>query len=165
MNTVHSIDGMIVREMLRRCNYDKHQMVQLLDMCTRGVKTKSTSRPKDKLVLRLWELYEKSGFLSARILDELDHENFGLVDRYRIQNLLFSMPHRPFEMISVHDCFKCLPNYGNDLRLQYNKILAEIAGSEMLSFLISQIVGRPIQVTKLDPTLAQDVVSTNYALS
>jgi hypothetical protein len=58
-----------------------------------------------------------------------------------------------------------LPNYGNDLRQQYNKILAEIAGSEMLSFLISQIVGRPIQVTKLDPTLAQDVVSTNYALS
>lgn len=61
--------------------------------------------------------------------------------------------------------FRCLPNYGNDLRMQYNRILSEIAKSDLLSFLVSQIVKRKVPVNKLDPDLWKDILEANYSLS
>ena len=61
--------------------------------------------------------------------------------------------------------FRVLPNYGNDLRRQYNQLLAEVAKSELLSFLVSQIVKRRISVTKIDPKLHEEILEANYALS
>jgi hypothetical protein len=53
----------------------------------------------------------------------------------------------------VHDCFRVLPNYGNDLRRQYNLLLSQMAESNLLSSIVSQITGRKIQADKLDPSL------------
>lgn len=164
-NTVHSIDGMIVREMLRRCNYDQDQREILVDLVQRGVKTRCVSRSKDDMLLVLWGRYLQSGFFSARILDYIDVENIGLIDHKVLTRLLNSLPVKPFEMISVHDCFRCHPNYGNDLRQQYNNLLAEIAESRMLENLISQIVDRQIGVTPLDPNMGSEIRVANYALS
>lgn len=164
-NMVHSIDGLIVREMQRRCNYDTDQIAELGKLIGVGAKGKSTNRSKDKLVMSLWYHFQKSGFLSARIIDYLDIDNLGLVNDWEIKNLLDSLPQKSFQMISVHDCFKCLPNYGNDLRRQYNNVLAAMANSDMLSFVTSQIVKRHIPVNKLDPNLGQDIRQSNYALS
>lgn len=61
--------------------------------------------------------------------------------------------------------FRVLPNYGNDLRRQYNQLLAEVSRSDLLSFLVSQIVKRRITVTKLDPDMFDDILETNYSLS
>jgi len=61
--------------------------------------------------------------------------------------------------------FRCLPNYGNDLRRQYNILLSMVAQSDLLSFMISQIVKHRIKVEKLDPELYIDILETNYALS
>ena len=58
-----------------------------------------------------------------------------------------------------------LPNYGNDLRRQYNRLLAEVAQSDLLSFLVSQIVKRRITVSKIDPDMFDDILETNYSLS
>lgn len=69
-------------------------------------------------------------------------------------------PH--FELL---DCFRCLPNYGNDLRRQYNTILADIAESDLLTSIVSQICRRVIQIGKLDPNLSGDIRQANYALS
>jgi hypothetical protein len=164
-NTVHSLDGMVVREMSRRCTYDAQHIAMLRDLINRQVRTRSMNRDVDNMVLVLWGRFLESGFLSARILDYLDAENIGLVDLKRIKVLLDTFPKSPFEVISVHDCFRCLPNYGNDLRQQYNNILAEIAESNMLGYLVSQILGRGITVSKLDPTMGKDVRLANYALS
>ena len=48
---------------------------------------------------------------------------------------------------------------------QYNLQLAMIANSRMLEDLLTQIVGKPIVIGKLDNTLAFDILTTNYALS
>ena len=61
--------------------------------------------------------------------------------------------------------FRVLPNYGNDLRRQYNQLLAEVYRSDLLAFLVSQIVKRKVPVTKLDPDLWKDILEANYALS
>lgn len=165
-NTIHSIDGMIVREMTRRCDYNVKQVNYLYDLMAEPVVYgKSTGRDNDKLVLALWGHYDRCGYLSARILDVLDADNLGHVDVGVIWELLNSLPQKPFKVVSIHDCFRCHPNYGNDLRIQYARQLMEIAKSELLSYIISQLLGRVVQVGKDHPELWTEIIDTDYALS
>jgi hypothetical protein len=166
-NMIHSLDGMIVREMQLRCNYDPVRITELRRMLAADVRgrIRTAVRPDDKMVITLWDHYQETGFLSARILSYLDMDNLGMIDPNLILQLVQSLPAKPFEVISIHDCWRCLPNYGNDLRRQYNNLLAEIAGSNLLSSIVSQIVGRKITVGKLDPSMVHDIRDTNYALS
>lgn len=61
--------------------------------------------------------------------------------------------------------FRCHPNYGNDLRIQYARQLMLIAKSTMLDDLVSQIIGRKVVIGKIDHELWQDILETDYALS
>jgi hypothetical protein len=162
-NTIHSLDGMIVREMNRRCNYDTatiHRIWSALEGdCSAG------TDEDDEIVMTLWNHFLESGYLSARILDHLYGDNIDLVNSADIHELLTSLPKKPFQIMTIHDCFRCLPNYGNDLREQYNLQLALIAKSNLLQFLVRQIVGRQVEVNKIDGTMWQDVLSAEYALS
>lgn len=167
-NMTHSIDGLIVRELTRRCDYDPALVAQvrkLAEFAAQGCGGHRSLTDNDKLVATLWDRYQQSGYLSARILDHLELENFGHVCPAEILKLLDSLPERPFKVVSVHDCFRCSPNYGNDLREQYNIQLAAVAKSSMLQDLLSQIIGKPVLIGKLDPTLHKDIVATDYALS
>lgn len=168
-NMTHSIDGMIVREMGLRCNYNQERINEVMRLLDPKVVTigdnKQIKTEGDKIVQTLWEHYLESGFLSARILSYLQMHNIGLVDKVAIFDLIMSLPKKPFEIISVHDCFRCLPNYGNDLRRQYNILLSSVAKSELLSFLISQMIGRVVKLDKLDKDLWKDILEANYALS
>ena len=149
-NIVHSIDGMIVREMYRRCSFDRDHVIDLLESIVQSDYQRpfSVTRAKDKLVKTLWEHYERTGFLSARIIEALDRKNLAMVDYTVIRKLLLSLPEKPFEIISIHDCFRVHPNYANDLRQQYNNLLAEITESNLLSDIASQIAGYQIPVQK-----------------
>lgn len=163
-NIVHSIDGLVVREIHRRCTFDPARLEKVYRIIEAGSSGLRERTEDDHIVKRLWALYESSGFLSARILDHLRASNAGWVDLRRIKQLLLSMPEKPFEVLSVHDCFRVLPNYGNDLRRQYNRLLAEIADSQMLAFIASQVTG--MVATHIKPTsLAAEILETDYALS
>ena len=164
-NLVHSIDGMIVREITRRCDYSPEVVWKARNLLAdRTLVGKRYETVNDKMVRTLWSAYKQSGYLSARILDYLEPENFSHVERAPMERLLNSLSDTPFKVVSVHDCFRVLPNYGDELRRQYNTQLQEIASSELLSYLVSQIIKRPIQIGKLDPTLHQDIAAANYAV-
>lgn len=165
-NCVHSIDGMIVREITRRCDYNIDKVLAVTAaLNNEEAGGKGLGRKDDIMVSTLWRHYTESGYLSARILDHLDLSNMGLVDKDVIWELIDSLPERPFKVMAVHDCFRVLPNYGNDLRKQYNNQLMLIARSNLLQYLLSQIIGRKVTIGKLDPTLYRDIAVTDYALS
>jgi hypothetical protein len=163
-NTIHSIDGMIVREMTRRCNYDP-QVINRVWEALDGRGLTIGTEEDDDMVATLWHHYRQSGYLSARILDHLHVDNIDLVDATVLRELLTSLPQTPFQIMSIHDCFRCLPNHANDLRTQYNLQLQMIAKSDLLQFLVSQLLGREVSVDKLDPELWRDVADAEYALS
>lgn len=165
-NMTHSVDGMVVSEMKSRCGFDPVITTFLHGLCAASPKGKTgIGRMADEMVSTIWGHYTDSGFLSVRILDYLDAENIDLVDRQVIRDLIQTLPAKPFDVISVHDCFRCLPNYGNDLRRQYNQILSDIARSDLLSFLMSQILGRIVTIEKGDKEMWKDILEANYALS
>ncbi len=166
-NMTHSIDGMIVREMTRRCSYDRTMVLNVIEVLT-DCKGKSDTREKDKMLQTLLDHYDDSGFMSARVLQYIDNKNVGNITRKQsaaVWDVINSLPSKPFNVIAVHDCFRCLPNYGNDLRKQYNQILSDIARSDMLSYIVSQILKRRITVNKLDSTMYMDILDADYALS
>ena len=75
------------------------------------------------------------------------------------------MPVKPFKVMSIHDCFRVLSSYGNDLREQYNLQLMLIAKSNLLSFTLSQIMGKEIKVDKANPNMWKHIMDSNYTLS
>lgn len=164
-NIVHSVDGLIVREMLRRCSHNPKTVARVKRMLlTYTPKNQLEDTDNVRMVLRIWNLYKESGFLSTRILDYLDTRSMAIVDPKIVLDLIETLPEKPFEVLTVHDCFRCLPNYGNDLRRQYNQILSDITKSEMLPFLIQQIT-EGIKIELPNNNMHEDVLKANYALS
>lgn len=164
-NITHSIDGMVVREMLRRCNYDPKLVAYVRELCDIGPSEYPIIEGNQEKTMEIWNHYEKSGFLSLSILDFLDPNTIALVDRQVVADMIDTMPKKPFPVMTVHDCFRCHPNYGNDLRRQYNQILSDIAKSDLLGFILSRVLGQEFSAGKLDDSLWQDILETDYALS
>ena len=104
-NVTHSIDGMLVREMSRRCNYDplRVDMVRQLLAGKDPVFLGTSGQEDDDMVATLWQHYLDSGFLSARILDHLNKDNLHIVQKDHIQELVDSLPAKPFKILTVHD--------------------------------------------------------------
>lgn len=167
-NGTHSIDGYVVREMLRRCMYDVDQVRNIRAMindCKDGYLPHHRRNSDSEMVEALWDLYLKTGILSMRICDYLTYDTMHLVQLAVIEELLETLPKKPFQVITNHDCFRCLPHYANDLRKQYNRQLYELAKSDILSHMLSQMTNSEVKIGKLDPTLANDILETEYALS
>ena len=163
-NMTHSVDGMIVREIEARCNYDKDMLLKLMEAIVAGpTNICAMARERDHLVKILWDHYLNSGFLSARILSYLDRHNLRLVDACVIRDMITTLPEKPFKVMSVHDCFRVHPNYGNDIRRQYNQVLSEIAASDLLSFIASQIVGYKLPANKKGD-LSAAILEADYAI-
>ena len=170
-NIVHSLDGMIVREITRRCMHDEKQVEDLYGIAdialkrrTRRASTMGHGRAKDQLLAKLIKRYQETGFFSARVLDIIDESNIGLVPVTRLMKLIDSLPKKSFKVLSIHDCFRVHPNYGNDLRRQYNQILSELAASEVLSDIASQVTGRRLHLQKVGD-ISADILNADYALS
>lgn len=162
-NLIHSIDGMVVREMYRRCQFDATVTVRVANLIMEGKNgTTGKSAPK---VEALWKLYLESGFLSCRILDYLFDDTIGIVDPLVVAKLIQSLPQQSFQLVTVHDCFRCHPNYGNDLRRQYNTILADINDSRILEFITQQVTNQPITARKVGHIPREVILNANYLLS
>lgn len=164
-NLIHSIDGMIVREMYRRCQYDPFMMERVVHLLINDPIKFGTTGKSSKIVQTLWGYYLETGFLSVRILDFLYEDTCGLVDMDVIRALIKTMPMTPFQLVTVHDCFRCHPNYGNDLRRQYNTILADLNDSNMLEFICSQVAKQDVGARKVGLIPRDVILNANYTLS
>lgn len=164
-NTTHGVDGMIVREMNRRCNYDPKVVAKVRIVLADCEAHDMGADDEDTEMVRiLWGHYKETGYLSARILDHIHMDNAGIVDYTVVMDLIDSLPAKPFEIICIHDCFRCLPNYGNDMRKQYNIQLHLIAKSTLLSSILSQLMGREVKIGKFDDSMADLILDADYSI-
>ena len=161
-NIIHSIDGMVVREMVRRCSYDQKQIDEILSL--KGNRNISRNRTKDHELLGLYLNAQRTGFLSVRILDFIDEWNVGNIPYHVIEGLIENLPKKPFKVLTIHDCFRVHPNYANDLRRQYNQVLSDLAKSDVLQDILSQVNKTPMQVNKISDISLQ-VLEADYALA
>lgn len=165
-NVVHSIDGMIVREIVGRCNYDHDHISSLVKATVLG---SSTTRGKDIKLMRLLELARNSMFYSVRLFNYMDTDNMGLLSQEELLHVRSTMnamlQHKPFEVLTIHDCFRVLPNNGNWLRYHAIQVYGQVADSELMSHIASHITKKKVQVAKLSYDLGDLVRASEYIVS
>jgi hypothetical protein len=70
-----------------------------------------------------------------------------------------------FDLVHIHDCFVFSPEYMQDVSQLYRLIMVEIADSNLLSDILSEIRGEYIEVNKLTNTLSAEIAKSEYMLS
>lgn len=173
-NVVHSIDAYVLRSIHRRCNYNPevvecaHQAIlSELELREMGI-TSQIEGAQGKLAYYINQ-YERSDMADVVILpyiwdghhtQHMDTKHLKKLDEI-IQGML---EYSPFPVVTIHDEFKCHPNNMNHLRQQYINIFAELAESNILSDILSQIHGVKGVFPKLSTNLAEKIRGSNYAL-
>lgn len=95
-NIVHSIDGMVVREMTRRCSMSQQEVFD-------RIVSRKASEADEDMVAILWARYLESGFLSSRILDHLGSQHIEIFYEDVVRSLVQSLPFKGFSIMSIHD--------------------------------------------------------------
>ena len=87
------------------------------------------------------------------------------IDGYIVREMYRRASKQGFEIMTNHDAFHASPNNMNQVRQNYNDILAEIAKSNLLSKILRQLTGVRITFPKLSHTLGSKIRKANYSLS
>jgi hypothetical protein len=172
-NMTHSVDAYILRAMHRRCNYDS-DMVEEADRCIemeiikRSLGTEPEALPLSSKMEYYLIQYQRSGLADAVILPYLDEVSVKHLTTPHLKALAAitegMLSYVPFELVTIHDEFRMHANNVNFARFQYKEILAEIADSDVLSDLLSQINGQQGTFKKLSTGLGDLIRKSNYAL-
>ena len=179
-NVVHSVDAYVLRNIHRRCNYDREMVLKAYQAMLGEVSYRSNAPlPMDALadiedgecpykVKYYVEQFNRSTMADPVIFPYLDAESVQYLSTNHLMKLLSiaksMLQYEPFEVVTIHDEFRCHPNNMNHLRQQYINILAELAESEVLSDLLSQLYGCAYQCGKVNTNLPDLIRSSNYAL-
>jgi hypothetical protein len=155
-DVTHGIDAYLVREINRRCNFDKATVISTLELINRykGDDLKVTDRTK---------------ILSMVEMDIINESN---IDKYtdnqlaQLKEILeLSLANGSFQLVTIHDEFKCHANYVNSMRKHYNRLLWEFYHSNLLADLIFQISGKKLTVNKFDQDIADQILDANYPIN
>ena len=168
-NGIHSIDGMVVRELSRRCNYDVYQLVQARILIKGELVDRKDKPHTSTVVPRIEKLAMDSGFISlvgVEAFNDMGYQDLGTEYLEHLLKLIEdTLDHKFFPLISVHDEFKAHANNINVVRQTYIDIMAEIAESDMLSHLLTQITGEYFETEKYSENLGELIREGEYAVS
>jgi len=161
-NIVHSVDGMVVREMNRRCNHLPEDFINevITSITTHLVLSGSSlqGRKDYSTFISVVEL-ERIGMQEVSISDFTDAQLRVLVE---LANQV--LEYKTFPIVCVHDEFKCHANHMNVLRKHYALILAQIAKSNILQDILSQVTNTTYYVPKMG-NIADQIAQSNYGIS
>ena len=165
-NVIHSLDGMVVRELGRRCNYNRTKLVHVRNF----INSYTQLLKHDKGYHHIELLAKESNFYSLVAIEYINNDSissFSYDYLMKIVDLINTiLVHDSFQLIMVHDEFKCHPNYCNIIRQEYIKVMAKIADSNMLKFLLEQVTNTTECITKYTTDLGDKIrANSNYGIS
>jgi len=168
-HVVHSVDAYVLRTMQRRCSFDSIQVGQIADMIQCELYEASKPTLVDPKLVELVELYKATGIADVRIIDYITDTSIGAVPQPLLKKLVAILDKMlelgSFDLLTVHDCFKSHPNHCDAVRYWYKEICAEIADSNILQCIYSQIVGYEVTFTKAMNGIGKLIRQANYQLS
>lgn len=169
-NITHSIDGMIVREIVNRAMIPRERVKEVKHIINNMLQGREYELEFDENVanklIAIWDNYKQSGFLSSRILHYIFTDTaYYIDDPQAVLDLINTLPERSFEVIAVHDCFRCLPQFGNELRQFYIQLLYELNQSNILEYILRQITGNPKITVNRSNLMGKEILESEYALS
>ena len=144
-NLTHSIDSLAVREVVRRCSYDPKIIRRSMEVLA-GMNSYYGTKEETILAERLASLYQETGMLSVRVLQVLNKHSIKFFDEKELLELMKSLPKKPFRVLTIHDAFRALPKYGNDLREQYKNVITQVAESNFLDYFMRTVLDASVNI-------------------
>lgn len=161
-NCTHSCDAYVLRSLVRRCNYSIHDVKE-------GIKALTTLNhyPKESEYLDAWQ---RTGIVDMTMINGTTMEIAGYPIEMRtklLRMLNMCLEHKPFEIITIHDDFKCSPVNANQMRRVYADIIGDIVDSTLVDDLLNQLYQDDKAVEKHGNVkeLAKIVRESNYGIS
>lgn len=102
-NVTHSCDALVVREMGRRCNYDRDQLASLYDVIGNYLENPHGECHRHRIEI----LATQSGFYSLVAVEYINKDNvheFSIPYLERILELVYhTINHKSFPVVMIHD--------------------------------------------------------------
>lgn len=87
------------------------------------------------------------------------------LDGWVVRQMVKAAHQQGFWMAPIHDCFYASPNYMNQVRANYIKIMQWLANNSQVSPILSEISGRKVFYEPKSNTLGSLIAQSEYALS
>jgi hypothetical protein len=87
------------------------------------------------------------------------------VDGYVAREMVRRNHYEGTELVHIHDCFVFTPDAMQDVARHYREIMAEIADSDLLADILSEITGETVTISKISDDLSNDILNSEYMLS
>ena len=167
-NATHSTDALIVRNMIRRCSYNKPRLQVILTALENLVDgAMPQSEPTDESIIKYSNLALRFNWIDPVVFGFIDMINVAQIPLWYARRLIklikMMLVYPPFDLLTVHDAFRCLAGNGNAVRYWYKEILACIAESNILSCIMSDILGVKGTYPKLG-NIGDLIRQSNYSL-
>ncbi len=154
-DVTHSVDGYMVREINRRCNFEPELLNHVKDLI-------EVTRPNCKVT----DMSKMVSLVEVKYLNESNIEEYSDNELAILLNQInTSLNMGSFEVVTIHDEFKSHANHMNKLRKHYNIILWEMYQSNLLSDIVEQICGQPLYLNPIDPNVANAILEGNYGIN
>lgn len=163
-NLIHSLDAYLMRELVRRCKQD---FVIKPEEFAKVVEYSFDIKVKDPKAEDLYRMWEETNIVSLNILNHLSYEDY-LPRPYweAINQVIADLPKEGFDIRPIHDEFACLPRYANDMRYQFNHLIAELYLSTILQYFSKQFSKLEIKpIDEAQPEMVKQILEADYLLS
>lgn len=172
----HSCDGYVAREMVRRLSYTadiEHMLDSVeVELLSREIYNTEYDDLIEVEIQEYIDAYEDTGVVSVGVLDVMDGttdlSSFPYEYIRKLSGILLRMSqYRRFDMLTVHDEFKCHANHCNRMSQEYQFILSEFVNSSMLEHILNEIEGNRevLKTTIFHPTLAKQIQEGKYGIN
>lgn len=172
-NTIHSIDGYLLRSVIRRASFDVAKVSQAVIWTEKELDARMQGQPKYAAQMtddlqNMLNIYEYSKMLDVSIIDYINEQSVKLLPNellLKLHNTLCKMLELGSSpVLTVHDAFRAHPNHCDTVRYWYKELMAELAESDILQFIVSQITKKPVKYIKKSSNLAAQIRNSNYAI-
>ncbi len=172
-NVVHSVDAYVLRSIHRRCNYNRElveaaYLLILNELADREAGVLAAPENLDAAGVYYTDLYERSGMADVVVLPyitEATVNGYSTKHLQKLRDIIGTMLcHKPFEVVTIHDEFKCHANNMNHLRQHYINIFCEMADATILDMIFTEIMGADVKYKKLSSDLSKYIAGSNYSL-
>ena len=172
-NTIHSIDGYLLRSVIRRAAYDPNKVAEAYSGIVYEITLREHGKPYlptlvDEELENMLNIYNASKMLDVSIIDLITEDNAAKVPTDLLIKLeatlrkMLELGSSP--VITVHDSYGAHPNHCDTVRYWYKELLAELAESDILQFIVGQITKSPVKYIKKSNNLGDLIRESNYAI-
>lgn len=164
----HSVDSYVLRSLVRYCNYDKPKMIKLAKLIQVTLMERNLNMHQVTNCVAKQNL-ERVNLFDISIVNDINEDNINVysseVLRLVAVDINQMLMNDPFDVIVVHDSFISSPLYMNILRGWYNEILARMSNSNLLEFIIEQLLNEPTKIGVFQEDLSEEIRNNSYAIN